>query len=162
MTQDATAQAAQAAGLQVTEHRPSRSNSEVDLNLVGDQAPICPFCTRGRVFLTGRKDWRSTILAYCDNPECGDLDDTEAAYGDEVVVHDPAQRIGEGEVEFALRAGQLPLAQDLDQRRWQRDGALAGCGFGRPDLVIAIGALAHVQFAGLEVDIGPAQAAQLG
>jgi len=77
MTQDATAQAAQAAGLQVTEHRPSRSNSEVDLNLVGDQAPICPFCTRGRVFLTGRKDWRSTILAYCDNPECGDLDDTE-------------------------------------------------------------------------------------
>ena len=33
--------------------------------------------------------------------------------------------------------------------------------FGLPDLTVAVGALAHMQLAALEVDVVPAQAAQL-
>ena len=53
------------------------------------------------------------------------------------------------------------LAQRGDHHRRQRHGALARLRLRPPDLAVAIGTLAHVQFAALEIDIVPAQAAQL-
>ena len=57
---------------------------------------------------------------------------------------------------------QLMRAQCRHHHRRQRDGALAGFRLGLSDRVEAVGALPHMQFAALEVDIRPAQAAQFG
>ena len=45
--------------------------------------------------------------------------------------------------------------------RGKRHGARTRIHLGGADLVIAIRALAHVQFTGFQIDVGPAQAAKL-
>ena len=55
-----------------------------------------------------------------------------------------------------------PLPQCADQHRRQGDDAFTRRRLWLANLVVTVGALAHVQLVALEVDIGPAQAAQLG
>ena len=60
-----------------------------------------------------------------------------------------------------LRTGEPKFAQDVHQHRRQRHGALAGFRLGPSDGVEGIGALTHVQLTDFQVDVFPAQAAQL-
>src|SRR5262249_20584391 len=88
-------------------------------------------------------------------------DRDQAALDDVGELLDSAVVVGEGQVEIALWAGELPRAQDIDQYRGKRDGALAGLRLRWSDLAVPIGPLTDVEFATPEVDIGPGQAAQL-
>ena len=54
------------------------------------------------------------------------------------------------------------LAQGIHHHRRQRYGSLSRLRFRASDLAEAVSALAHMQFAALEVDVVPAQPAQFG
>src|SRR5262249_8830098 len=90
-----------------------------------------------------------------------DLRGMKAALDDAVPMIDAALAVGEGEAEFAIGAGEAVLAQHRQDQRRQRNPALARGRFRPPDLAVAIRALAHVEFAALEVDIIPPQSAKL-
>jgi hypothetical protein len=72
---------------------------------------------------------------------------------DVVVATDPAAGGRKHESELAARAPQFPFAERVEHRGPKRHGALASFGFRRAHLTVAVGALAHVQFAVLEIDI---------
>ena len=52
------------------------------------------------------------------------------------------------------------LAEGIHHHRRQRHGALAGCRLEAAHDAVAIGALAHMQLAGFQIDVLPAQSAQ--
>src|SRR5262245_60375153 len=92
----------------------------------------------------------------------GNLCRLEAARNDGGALLDAAPAVREDEAELPVRAGEAMLAQGGDQHRRERNRALARRRLGPPDLAVTIGALADVQLAPFQVDIVPAQAAQLG
>jgi hypothetical protein len=70
--------------IQRSEHVPTKDKNMVDVNLTGDQAPICPRCALGRVHVVGKFDWRRKIAAHCDNPDCPGSDPND---DDKGMVH---------------------------------------------------------------------------
>ena len=69
--------------------------------------------------------------------------------------------VGKTSPRFALRAGELPFPQRVDDDRRQRDRPLAGVRLRLADRAVAVGALPDVKLALLKVDVGPAQPAKL-
>ena len=99
------------------------------------------------------------LASRCDDAG-GNLHRFQAAVDDVGVAFDAAGAVGKHQSQFPFRADQFPFPQCVDQHRRQRDHALAGFRFGGTHLVVAIGALAHVELTAFKVDIGPAQPAQ--
>ena len=58
--------------------------------------------------------------------------------------------------------GEPPLTKGVHHHGADRNRALAGLRLGTADRAVAVGALAHVQLAELEVDVRPREATQLG
>ena len=65
------------------------------------------------------------------------------------------------EAQLALWAGQPPFLQCVHDEWPQRDSALASFGFGLADLAIAVHPLPDMKLAILQINVDPAQAAQL-
>src|SRR4051794_35100823 len=84
----------------------------------------------------------------------------EAAFDDVRVVLDAATSVGKHEPKFALGADETMLPQCIDHQRRHWHDTLSGFGFETPHLVEAIGTLAHVDFATLEINVTPTQPAQ--
>src|SRR5262245_51007155 len=78
------------------------------------------------------------------------------------MVLDLAGAGGEYKIAFPLRAGQFPLFEGGDQHvSVERNGAAAGLRLWRTDSIDTVGALAHMQFTGLQVYIFPSEATKL-
>src|SRR5262249_50748838 len=90
-----------------------------------------------------------------------DLRGVKGTFNNVLPTGETAVRVGEGEAEFALGAGQLPFPQRVDEHRRQRDRALARHGLDRPNLTVAVSTLTDVDHRTLEVDVLPAQATKL-
>ena len=86
----------------------------------------------------------------------GDHRRLERAHNVVMTSDAPAGR-REHEAKLTLWAGELPLAQNIEHERADRHRAVASLRFRPAYLIVAIGALAHVQFTALEIDVLPAQ-----
>src|SRR5262245_4659620 len=95
---------------------------------------------------------RSAVLGHHTG---GDLRREEAAREDALIELDRTASGREREAEVAVRALEFPLAQLADQRRRQRNRPLALVALGAADSAETVGALPHLQFALLEIDILP-------
>src|SRR5262245_58848929 len=96
--------------------------------------------------------FRPTVLI---DDASSNLHRMEAAVDDAVAVIDAGPVVGEHEPKLAPGRGQAVLTQCGDQHWRERDGALARLRLRPPDLAVAIGALAHMDLAGFQVDIIP-------
>ena len=91
----------------------------------------------------------------------GDLRRMKSKFNDHVAVFDAAAAVGKYDVLIVPWTDEPVLAQCGDDHRRQWHRALARLRLRPPDLAVAIGALADVKLAALEVDVLPSQAAQL-
>src|SRR5262245_41969661 len=83
------------------------------------------------------------------------------ARADGARVLDVTFPVGGDEVEMSLGTGEAVLAQGIYHHRGQGHGALTGFRLEPTDGTEAVRALAHIDLAALQIDIGPAQAAKL-
>lgn len=102
------------------------------------------------------------LLAAVGRHACRNLRRDKAALDDVGVILNVALAVREDETEVALRALQLLLAERVHDNRRQRDRSLPGIRFRHPHFLIAVGPLAHMQKAPLQVNVIPPQAAQFG
>ena len=69
---------------------------------------------------------------------------------------------GKDETLLTLWAGELPFFERVDDMGADRNRALTGMGLRPANRALGVGALPHMDGPGLEIDVGPAQATQLG
>src|SRR5262249_62229617 len=70
---------------------------------------------------------QSSVLCFppCVSHTRSDLRGVKGTFNNVLPTGETAVRVGEGEAEFALGAGQLPFPERVDEHRRQRDRALA-------------------------------------
>lgn len=98
-------------------------------------------------------------LAHLDRDASRDHRGHQAPVDDVGMAFYLAGAVREDEPERTFRTGELPLAQRVDDDRWQRDSPLAGLGLRPADLAKLVGALADRDRARGKVDVLPSQAA---
>src|SRR5208337_3503046 len=95
-----------------------------------------------------------------DRHACGNLSRRQPALDQVLMMLDQAAARREHKSFVALGASKLPLAKRVEHHRRQGNRALAGLRLRLPDRAVAVGALADVKLALIEVDVVPTQAAQ--
>src|SRR6516225_8248461 len=127
--------------------------------------PISPEEGRRRIMVEAARqaylspgEWRLTVTV---GDAAGLLQWEPETLQDIRMALDATGAIGKHQIELALRAAEAPLAQGIDRHRRRRNIARAGGALGRSDMAPGVGALPDVDLPSFEIDIAPAQAAQL-
>src|SRR5262245_42667531 len=93
---------------------------------------------------------------------CRDLQRVPSALDYVLVAFDLAFPVGEDKLSIALGARELPFAECFDDYPGQRDRAVAAIGLWTADFTPSVRALAHGDGCRTEINIRPAQPAELG
>jgi hypothetical protein len=96
----------------------------------------------------------------CDGDAGRNLDRLQAALDDVGVIFDLARPSREHDVERSLRSSESPVAQRVENNPRQRHRALVRRRLGRADGGVPVRALADMELALVELDVGPTESAQ--